>query len=184
MEMQNSDPFTLGSSVIYALHGKCTITSVETREVDQKQINFYKLEPQKSSPGKITRQDTAIWLPVISAKERGLRPPMTKTEAETALALLGNGEFYFPLNEKWSVLHPMLEKCIRLEGGLGFSKVFGFLHILKRKWVVLPNEIARFLETITKLFSKELSDALEEPLRIIEEKVQKNIKQKILSVDS
>ncbi|MBI4926028.1 MAG: hypothetical protein HY843_08905 [Bdellovibrio sp.] len=176
-----SDSFTTGACVIYALHGKCTITAVETKEINNQVIDFYKLEPQKSPIQKNQRHDTSIWLPVLSAKSKGLRLPMAQTETQEILQVLSNGEHYFPINEKWSIAHTKLEKCILIEGAQGLAKALSYLSILKKKMVILPTEITKFHETVFKLLCKELSDATNEPLTMTEEKVNKNLKQKISS---
>src|SRR3712207_2090609 len=104
--------FTPGSSVIYAMHGKCNVLGTETRLLGGKPIQFYKLEVKKSALSRSNRQDPAIWVPVASAKDQGLRSPMNRTQAEGALSLLLSREYFFKPSEPWSVVHPKLETAI------------------------------------------------------------------------
>ena len=186
METQTAGPqsnpeFSSGSSVIYALHGKCTVLGVEDKQVGGQSIRFYKLEIQKSSLSRSTRQEPAIWLPVSSASDRGLRAPMSREGAENALAVLASREYYFPLNEPWSVVHPKMEANIRAEGGVGLAKAVSYLHVLKKKQHVLSSEALRFQETLWKLMLRELSEALTETSRVLEERINKGLRQKTLA---
>src|SRR4051794_14582648 len=119
---QESNPsaeFQTGTQVIYALHGRATITSIETKRIADATIPFYKIEIQKSPLSRSTKAEPAIWIPIASAKEKGLRQPMDADTAKQAMTLLTNREYYFSSNENWQVVQPLLETCIRLEGGLG-----------------------------------------------------------------
>src|SRR5689334_19976378 len=114
METQNpselSQPeFLPGSSVIYAMHGKCHVLGTETRSHCGESIRFYKLEIKKSALSRSSRQEPAIWVPVATAKDRGLRSPMSKSEAESALSVLLSREYYFKVSEPWSALQIKLE---------------------------------------------------------------------------
>lgn len=172
--------FQPGSMVIYAMHGKCSVLGTEMRSLGGEKIKFYKLEYKKSSFSRSQKQDTAIWVPVATAKDRGLRAPMSKEEAEIALKVLGSREYYFPVNESWSSIHPKLESTILVEGGIGLAKVASFLYVLKRKQIVASPEVIRLQETVHKLLFRELSDALGEPARLIEEKVNKGFRVKLI----
>ena len=176
----NLKHYAPGTSVIYSLHGRCTVLAVETKKMGDESILFYKLEIQKTGSSHTTKQEPAIWLPVASAKERGLRLPMYLEIAEAALALLASREYYFQTNEPWSTVHPKLEACIRNEGGQGLAKVVSFLFVLKRKQVILPTETAKFYETVNKLLLRELSLALGESIRVLEEKINKSLKHKLI----
>lgn len=185
METQNTtelpmDEFSAGSSVIYALHGKCSVLGKEIRALGEKSIHFYKLEIKKSPLSRSNRQDTAIWVPVATAKDQGLRSPMNRTEAETAMKILMSREYFFKTTEPWASIQPQLEACIRLEGGNGLAKVASYLFVLKRKQVVLAAEVTKFQEMIHKLLFRELSEALGEPTRVLEDKVNRGFRSKLI----
>jgi RNA polymerase-interacting CarD/CdnL/TRCF family regulator len=172
--------FSTGDKIIYALHGKCVVTGVETRTLGADRIRFYKLEVQKSALSRSSRQEPAIWVPVATARDHGMRRPMTREDADGAFRLVASREYYFPLNESWTSLQPKLEAAVRVEGGVGLTKVYCFLHVLKRKQIVPSPEVARMLENVSKHFLRELSEILGEPIRAVEDRVQKSLRQKLL----
>lgn len=182
MDEQNNlnGEFTLGSSVVYGMHGRCSVVSIETRSVGNESIPFYKLEIQKSALSRSNRREPAIWLPVNSARSRGLRPPMSVEQAEEVFAILENREYYFSTSESWSSIEPKLESSIRLEGHIGLGKVMSYLHVLKEKQIVTSPEVNRFRENFTRVLLRELSETLGEPIRAIETRVAKALKHKTL----
>jgi len=172
--------FLPGTSVIYAMHGKCHVLGVEVRSLGEESILFYKLEIKKSSFSRTHKQETAIWVPVANAKDRGLRTPMTREEAESAMKILLSREYYFKIQESWTVLQHQLETTIRQEGGIGLAKAASFLFVLRKKQIVPSSEVIKLQETVHKLLFREMSDALDIPPRILEEKVQKGFRSKLL----
>ena len=66
--------YQIGDQVIYGIHGVCIISSIVTRVVDRKQIEYYVLEPKDQSGAQFyvpTQNRTAVakLRPVISAQE-------------------------------------------------------------------------------------------------------------------
>jgi RNA polymerase-interacting CarD/CdnL/TRCF family regulator len=175
-----SASFQPGSPVIYAMHGKCSVVSVETRQTGSQSIEYYKLEIQKSPLSRSTRQEPAIWVPVSSARERGMRAPITAQEAEGIFQILNSREYYFPLGESWSASQPKLEATIRNEGGQGLAKALSFLHVLKRKQIVATPEVARMYETVSRLLIRELCEACGETPRNVEDKIARGMRQKLV----
>lgn len=173
--------FEPGTSVVYALHGKCTVVSIEERAIGNQNLKFYKLEVQKSALSRSTRQEPAIWIPVTSAMERGMRPQMSASEAEEALAILNSREYYFSVNDPWSVVHPQLEATIRREGGKGLAKVYSYLAVLKKRQVVLSTDAGRFFETVSKHLIRELTETLHRTPRSLDEQIQKGLRHKLLA---
>jgi RNA polymerase-interacting CarD/CdnL/TRCF family regulator len=172
--------FPAGSPVIYAMHGKCQVLGIENRSLGSEQIRFYKLEVKKSALSRSGKLEPAIWVPVSTARDRGLRAPMSSADAQAALQILTSREYYFKANETWNQVLPKLENCIRTEGGLGLAKVASYLYVLKRKQVVPTPEVSKLQETIHKLLFRELSEALNEPIRNLEEKVVKGFRSKMI----
>jgi hypothetical protein len=105
---------------------------------------------------------------------------MTKEDAESAMKVLLSREYYFKINEPWTLLQAKLEAAVRLEGGIGLAKVASFLFVLRKKQVVPSPGVTKLQETIHKLLFRELSEVLNETPRILEEKVQKGFRSKLL----
>jgi RNA polymerase-interacting CarD/CdnL/TRCF family regulator len=172
--------FPVGASVIYGLHGKCSVVAIESRDIGNENIRFYKLEVQKSALSRSNRQDPAIWIPIASSKDRGLRAPMNAADAEKVLATLASREYYFDPSESWTAVYQKLEASIRQEGGIGLAKVASFLHVLKKKQIVPTSEVIRFGETVNKLLFRELTEATGTPIRTLEDKINKGFRQKLI----
>lgn len=181
IEHQSKNPdFEPGATVIYGFHGKCNVAAIENREMAGKTIRFYRLEIQKSALSRSTRQEPAIWVPIDSAKERGLRAPVTRENAEVVMSVLASREYYFETNTAWSAIQPKLEAAIRSEGAIGLAKVTSYLYVLKRKQVVPSSDLVKMYETVTKLLLRELSEALGEPIRDLESRIAKNLRHKLI----
>jgi RNA polymerase-interacting CarD/CdnL/TRCF family regulator len=180
METQGTQTFQPGSQVIYALHGKCQVVAIENRTIGNEQIPFYKLEVVKPALSRSTRPEPAIWLPILNARDRGLRAPVTRDEADLVISILTNREYYFQLQEPFHSVLPKLEACIRTEGAIGLAKVYSYLYVLKRKLIVAPSEVNRFQESVTRLLMRELSETLGETARAIEDRISKGLRQKML----
>lgn len=174
------EEFQPGTPVIYALHGKCQLIGIESREMNGQSIRFYKLEIQKSALSRSTRREPAIWIPVHAAKERGLRAPLSTDQAEAVFKVLSSREYFFETNVPWNTIQPKLEMTIRTEGAIGLAKVASYLFVLKRKQVVPQQEAAKMQETVNKLLLRELSEATGENIRNLEDRIAKSFKQKLL----
>jgi RNA polymerase-interacting CarD/CdnL/TRCF family regulator len=176
----NSD-LPVGASVVYAMHGKCTVTAIETRELAGETQRFYKLEVQKSPLSRSNRLDPAIWVPVSAAKTRGIRAPMTLADVDQAFEILSNREYYLPLNDAWNASQSKIEALVRNEGSLGIAKALSFLFVLKKKQVVPYPEVNRINETLQKLFAKEIAELTGDTMKAIEERVTRSMKNKLLA---
>jgi RNA polymerase-interacting CarD/CdnL/TRCF family regulator len=119
--------FETGATVIYPMHGKCTIVATENRQIDGKAVPFYRIEIQKSSFSRSSRQEPTIWVPVASARERGLRLPLNAEQAQAVQQIFANREYYFDAHASWATVLPQLENAIRTEGGAGLAKVASYL---------------------------------------------------------
>jgi RNA polymerase-interacting CarD/CdnL/TRCF family regulator len=177
--MDKKEQFSAGASVIYALHGKCSVLGTETKQMDGKSVSFYRLELKKSNLSRSQKTEPAIWVPVSNAKDRGMREPMNKEQAAEAMSLLNSREYFFKLTDMWNVLQPKFEETIRAEGGLGLAKVVSFLFVLKKKSIVASPEVLKLSENVEKLLFRELAEALNEPIKELEEKVYKGFRNKL-----
>lgn len=178
--MDPRDSFQLGEAVIYGMHGKCEIIGIETRETDGQSVAYYKLEIQRSPLSRSTRHEPAIWVPVTSAREKGMRPPIQACDSEAIYEILNSREYYFSIQEPWSALKPRIENSIRIEGGLGLAKALSYLHVLKRKQIVASPEVNRMYEAVSKLLIRELNEATSEPTRNIEDRIAKSLRHKLI----
>ena len=193
METQNPNPvietsaptaapaaeYQPGTMVIYGLHGKCAIAGIETRTVGNESLRLYKLEVQKPAASRSTRQEPAIWVPIAISKERGLRLPMTLEQIDAAYKMFANREYYYSLNESWSVVHPKLEAAVRNEGGIGLAKVISYLFVLKHKQVVPSMEVARMIEQVNRLFFREVCESTNKQPKTIDTEINKLLRQKL-----
>src|SRR5690349_20484976 len=92
--------FETGSVVFYGMHGRCQILGVETRTVSGESVPFYKMEVIRNTIAKpVNKKEPAIYLPVSSAQNRGLRTIMTAAEMEAANAIFSSREYYFQLGQ-------------------------------------------------------------------------------------
>ncbi|MGE0617063.1 MAG: hypothetical protein AB7P04_15640 [Bacteriovoracia bacterium] len=171
--------FAPGTEVIYGFHGRCSIEAIENRNIGDQAIRFYKLQVQKPTLSRSKKSDPAIWLPVDSARRRGLRMPMTVEAATQIFAILGNREYYFSVETPWTKIHSQLEQTIFEEGALGLAKVMSFLFILKSRQIVPSPEVIRFSEMIHKQLVRELAETLQDQMKPIEDKIASLLKNKL-----
>lgn len=172
--------FEVGTTVIYPMHGKCTIAATESRQIAGETVPFYKIEIQKSAFSRSTRQEPTIWVPVSSARDRGLRLPITAELAQAIYQVFSNREYYFDPHLSWATILPQLEQSIRTEGGIGLAKVASYLFVLKKKQIVPSQEVAKFSESVNRMLFRELSEATGETIREIEVKTTKSMRSKLL----
>jgi RNA polymerase-interacting CarD/CdnL/TRCF family regulator len=176
----SSGSFAVGTTVIYPMHGKCTIVATENRQIGGQSVPFYRIEIQKSSFSRSARQEPTIWVPVASAKERGLRLPISTELAQAIYQIFANREYYFDPHQSWAAVLPQLEQTIRTEGGIGLAKVASYLFVVKKKQIVPTQEVAKFSESVNRMLFRELSEATGETIREIEVKTTKAMRSKLL----
>ncbi len=173
-----SAPFSVGSEVIYGLHGKCMIMAIEERTISGASVPFYRLEIQRSPLSRSARQTPAIWVPMQTAAKSGLRMQATREDAEAALAILLGREYYLPLQTEWKTASIQLEKLIELEGILGLAKAFSYLYTLRKKNATLLTEPQKMFDQLQKALLKELSETLELAPRDLEDRLSKGMRAK------
>jgi len=169
----------IGQSVIYGLHGKCSVIAIESRTDGNASKVFYKLEKVRSALSRSARPEPAIWVPVDSAPALGLRAPLSAQGADAVFEILQSKEYHFSLNEPWTATYATLERAIKTEGALGLAKAFGFLHVLRKKQVVPTPEVNRAFEQVQKLLSRELCEALSVAPRDLNERIEKAVRHKL-----
>jgi RNA polymerase-interacting CarD/CdnL/TRCF family regulator len=176
----NSD-IPVGTPVIYGLHGKCTVTSIETRALAGETQRFYKLERTKSALSRSTREEPAIWLPVQTAKSRGLRSPMTAEDLAAVQEIFASREYYFSMKDAWNIVQNKIDETIRNEGCIGMAKAMSFLFVFKRRQIVASSEANKLSESIQKVFFREIAEITSETVKQIEDKMNRSMKYKLLA---
>jgi len=176
----NSD-IPVGTPVIYGLHGKCTVTGIETRALAGESQRFYKLERAKSPLSRSSREEPAIWLPVLSAKARGLRSPMTGADLVATQGIFSSREYYFSTKDSWSSVQAKIDETIRTEGSIGMAKALSFLFVFKRKQIVASSEANKLSESIQKVFFREIAEITGETVKQIEDNLNRLMKFKLLA---
>jgi CarD family transcriptional regulator len=177
----SSSEITVGSTVVYGLHGKCTITGIETRSLGGETHRFYKLERQKSPLSRSSRIEPAIFLPVTGTQSKGLRPPMNQTDVDAAFLVFGSREYYFSTKDQWHTVQTQMEEAIRTEGSNGMAKAISFLFVLKKKQIVSHPEVTKLAESIQKNFIREVSEVTGETAKQIEDKMNRAMKLKLVA---
>lgn len=154
--------YKVGDEVSYGLHGKCIILAIETKELATGCTSFYQIRTLKNpiTAKNPNRKDPSILVPVESARAKGLRPLMSRDEAETALKLLAEPDYHFELNETWVSKQKTLEEALRKEGAIGLVKVVGHLYVLIKRDAVPSAQLVRFYENVYRIFARELSESL------------------------
>ena len=175
----SSQEFAPGSTVFYGVHGRCTVTSVETRNVGQQPARFYRLEVQRTVPANTHKKDTTIWLPVASAASSGLRAPLSASEAQSVFEVLESAEYYFSVKTPWQKAQAELEAIIRKEGAVGLAKALSYLHVLKSREAVPPKNMLRFAEAVYRMLMRELLDATGAIQKDLETRVDRLLRQKL-----
>ena len=170
--------FAVGSEVIYGLHGKCTVMAIEERTIAGAIVPFYRLEVLRSPLSRSARQTPAIWVPMQTAAKSGLRVQATREDAEAALAILLNREYYFPIQPEWKLASIQLEKAIELEGVRGLAKAFSYLYVLRKKTMTLASEPQKMFDQLQKALLKEISEALQMAPRDLEDRLSKGMRGK------
>jgi RNA polymerase-interacting CarD/CdnL/TRCF family regulator len=176
MSSTSSQEFEIGQVVIYGVHGKCLIKTIESRSMNGQNVSFYKLEIAKQSAMK--KQDSFIFVPVSSAKQRGLRIPANEDTSQKILHILSDPEYFFEMSRNWQQTFQKLKLAIETEGAIGLAKVINFLHAMKKKQSNLSADIIKFEAQVFKQLVRELAESLEEPSLKIEEKIESIFKTK------
>lgn len=174
--------YKVGDEVAYGLHGQCVITGIEEKVVAGERLAFYQIRAIKSGPtaAKATQKNSpAILVPIATAENKGLRPIMSKAEAENIMHILESSEYYFELQQPWGIKQKILEETIRKEGAAGLAKVTGHLYILTKRDAVPSSTLMKFYETVERVLMRELSMALNLSLKEVGVLVQKALRNKL-----
>lgn len=173
--------YKVGDEVSYGLHGKCVVTGIETKELSVGNVSFYQIRSIKNpiTAKNPNRKDPFILVPVDSAAAKGLRRPMSKEEAETALKLLADRDYHYDMSETWVSKQKTLEEAMRVEGSAGLAKVVGHLYVMIKRDAVPPNSVVKFYENVYRIFLRELSESLSAAPKELEPIINRALKTKL-----
>jgi RNA polymerase-interacting CarD/CdnL/TRCF family regulator len=172
--------FKVGDEVSYGLHGRCVVTGIQTKQLEQGQLQFYEIRAIKNAavPRPITKADPQILVPMSTATDQGMRSLMQRTDAEDVLKLLAEPDYHFALQQPWQERTKLLECCLRKEGPKGLAKVVGHLFMVIKCDVGPAVEAQRMYQAAHKALSRELSVAMDITTRGAEELIDKALKVK------
>lgn len=174
-----SSELTVGAEVIYGLHGKCTITAIESRTIGGIESPFFRLEVVRSPLSRSVRQSPAIWVPFNAVTRGLLRMQASREQADAAMALLLNREYYLPIQADWRTsASPQLEKMIEREGLSGLAKSFSYLFCLRKKFHTLQPEQQKMMDSVQRALLRELSEILQLTPRDLEDQISKGMRGK------
>jgi RNA polymerase-interacting CarD/CdnL/TRCF family regulator len=174
--------FQPGTELVYGLHGRCLVASLETRDIGGQRQLFYKLQKISNPLSRSTKADLAIWVPADKAKEMGLRLPASgPTVLEQMTSVLSSREYYFSPSEPWNILHTKLETTIKLEGAVGLAKAYSFLLIYTKRLGIPAPEVSKLFDQVTRFICREYADLLSVTTKVAEEKITKLTRPKLLN---
>lgn len=174
----SANELTVGAEVIYGLHGKCTVTAIENRSIGGVESPYFRLEVVRSPLSRSARQSPAIWVPFNAVTRGLLRPQASREQAETAMGLLQNREYYLPIQTEWRTAAPQLEKMIEREGLSGLAKAFSYLFCLRKKFHTLQPEQQKMMDSVQRALLRELSEILQLTPRDLEDQISKGMRGK------
>jgi len=171
--------FQIGQAVVYGINGRCKIVGIEKMTVGGETKTYFKLEPQKLGPiQKTPKKQTSIWIPVETAKTRGLRTAATEEIATEVLEILKSKDTYFTLDEPFHKTQPQLDQIMIDEGAKGMAKAVSYIAGLKAKSNSIAPDAAKMYDAIYGVLIRELSEKLQMTLGQIELDIQKPLELK------
>ncbi len=124
MEGGRQEAFQLGEKVIYPQFGLGTIAEVTQKQVNGTSLSFYRLEfPVKQME---------ILVPVMRARENGLRRVMTEGEVEE-LVLCINAARDIPKPQQWHRWRKKTLAQLKTGDPLEIAKIYCYLHSLENR---------------------------------------------------
>ncbi len=162
--------FKVGDKAVYPVYGVAEVVSVEDKSI-----------PPGSAPRtyyvlKILDTDRRVLVPVATADENGLRPPMSEAEIEEIFIILEERTIAFD-NQTWNRRYRGFMDKIRTGSVFDAAEVMRDLYCLKVEKSLSFGE-RKMLETARNLIVKEIAVSRGED----EEKVQAEI-EKIFETD-
>jgi CarD family transcriptional regulator len=114
--------YKVGDSAVYAGHGVGKITAIETTEMYGTKQVFYRIQIEESG--------MKILVPVDKAEAKGLRPIISKTEANKVLDIIREKDVKID-NQTWNRRYREYMEKIKTGSVYEIAEVFRDLYVLK-----------------------------------------------------
>ena len=139
--------FNVGDHIVYPGHGVGRITAIEVKEICGAKASFYS--------GMIIETGMKFMVPTSNTKSVGLRPIISRDEAEEVLNILRESDVKID-NQTWNRRYRDYMEKINTGSVFEIAQVLRDLFVLKVDKELSFGE-RRMLETAKKLLLKELS---------------------------
>lgn len=116
--------YQVGDNAVYAGHGVGKIVAIETTEMYGNKQSFYRIE--------IAETGMKILVPVVNAESRGLRPIISKNEAEKVLSIVREKKVKID-NQTWNRRYREYMEKIKTGSVYEIAEVFRDLYLLKNE---------------------------------------------------
>lgn len=116
--------YNVGDNAVYAGHGVGKIVAIETTEMYGNKQSFYRIE--------IAESGMKILVPTVNAESRGLRPIISKGEAEKVLSIVREKKVKID-NQTWNRRYREYMEKIKTGSVFEIAEVFRDLYLLKNE---------------------------------------------------
>lgn len=174
----SSTSYEIGTELVYGVHGRHIVGAIEIKSIGGREVSVYRLDRVKSPLSRSAKQEPSIWLPIESAHSMGLRTPLDSHQADEIEKVLASAEHFLNPSEPWGIMYPKIDRMMRTEGLVGIAKAYGFLMVVKRRQVVAKQEVARLLESVSKVLFGEITALTQETRKDAETRINKLLKAK------
>ncbi len=154
--------FKIGGKAVYPAHGVGEITDIQTRIVGGRERSFYVL--------KIVENGMKIMVPVATAESTGMRPVISKKEAEEVFDILKSRKVAVK-TQPWNRRHREYMEMLKSGSPKEVAKVLRDLFRLKGDKDLSFGE-RRLLDMAKSLLVAELAIAVNKKEEAIEAKIQ------------
>ena len=144
--------YSVGDNAVYAGHGVGKIVAVETTEMFGRKQTFYRIE--------IVETGMKILVPTDNAESRGLRPIISKDQADKVLDIVREKKFKID-NQTWNRRYREYMEKIKTGSVFEIAEVFRDLYLLKGEKELSFGE-KKMLDMARGLLLRELSLAKSE----------------------
>ena len=139
--------YSVGDNAVYAGHGVGRIIAIETTEMYGRKQTFYRIE--------IVETGLKVLVPTDNAESRGLRPIISKDEAEKVLNIVKEKKFKID-NQTWNRRYREYMEKIKTGSVYEIAEVFRDLYLLKNEKELSFGE-KKMLDMARSLLLRELS---------------------------
>ena len=166
--------FKIGDFVIYGVYGRCEITGIEIKTLNQKEQSFYELRPVVES-----QSDSKFLIPVTKAVENGLRQEIDVEEVDGILEILVSPEYFIDMRMPWIDKEKEIERMIRYQGATGLAKSVRHLFMYHQLTAFPEPAATKVYKKIFKVLAREIAQVLNKTLKETEILMTKALSTKI-----